>query len=123
MEMRSVVAARSVSASTAFHCVQNRVRSSISEASTVCKAQRSLASAILPKAGKLKPARDFHLHRGVGGLIWPSYAATHVPLALCGYATTSSVLAIVWSLVRSTVSLTPLLASTGKRLIEGGSER
>ena len=38
------------------------------------------------------------------------YAATHVPLALCGYATTSSVLAIVWSLVRSTVSLTPLIA-------------
>src|SRR6202453_6239 len=43
------------------------------------------------------------------------HAATHVPLALSGYATTSSVLANVWSLVRSTVSSTPPIALTGGR--------
>ena len=47
------------------------------------------------------------------------HAATHVPLALSGYATTSSVLAIVWSLVRSTVSSTPPIALTGGRYIGG----
>jgi ornithine decarboxylase len=48
--------------------------------------------------------------------MWRPYAATHVPLAHCGYATTSSVLATrFWSLVRSTVSSTPPVAWKGGR--------
>ncbi len=58
------------------------------------------------------PARGhFPYCMGGGGSYVALHAATHVPLALCGYATTSSVLAIaLWSLVRSTVSSTPPVA-------------
>src|ERR1700692_769191 len=66
---------------------------------------------------KIPRGRYFLLHHGGQGPMCTPHAATHVPLALSGYATTSSVLAIVWSLVRSTVSSTPPIALTGGRHI------
>ena len=59
------------------------------------------------------------MRQGGRGPMCIPHAATHVPLALSGYATTSSVLAIVWSLVRSTVSSTPPIALTGGRSQRG----
>src|SRR3954451_15368232 len=51
---------------------------------------------------------DFPLAPGGPSAYLRPHAATHVPLAPWGYVTTSSVLAHRFSLVRSTVSLTPL---------------
>ena len=68
------------------------------------------------------PRRYFPIAWGGGGSYVAPHAATHVPLARSGYATTSSVLAIVWSLVRSTVSSTTPVALS-RRASNKGARR